>query len=244
MPTQPSQATAEGMPKIQMTRRSLLAGIVCLTAPVPTRVSAALADVPKTELEELIEQHRIALNAASSAWDRVSEIEDATDWSGCSRIQVQVGNLLSGWDNEGNQILRPIYAYSDTDVDNHLNRTLRTSISLAQSQLLKDKTLEHYDQKRSELKAVLRRCEAERQSLEDNVGLTSAKDEARRCSSIAIALEDAIIEMVPGNLADAALKAHFIISQDDNVTFFEEARLMDALKSIAAASGYQRERNV
>ncbi|MEN5278163.1 hypothetical protein ABE527_14580 [Brucella sp. TWI432] len=237
MPTQPSQATAEGMPKTQMTRRSMLAGAVGI---VVAGTSTTIAEPAMSELESLIEQHRIALKATSDAWDQVSEIEDTADWSGRCEVRVQVGNLLSGWDNDGNQILRPIYAYSDADVDIHLNRTLQSSLNLAWSDMGKARAAERCEEKKAVLKAVLRECDAQNQIIEDRVGMTAVKDEAQRCSSITVALEDAIIEFVPANLNEAALKAQFIVSQHDDA-FFDEERLMNAFKSIAAAGSNQQE---
>ncbi|TCQ80237.1 hypothetical protein EDF68_103290 [Ochrobactrum sp. BH3] len=235
-------AAAEGMPKIQMTRRSMLAGAVGVAVAGTSITGVTMAEPSVSELESLIERHRIALKATSAAWDQVGDIEDGTDWSDRCEVRVQVGNLLSGWDKEGNQILRPIYAYSDTEVDIHLNRTLQSSINLAWSDVEKARTAERYDEKKAELKAVLRECDAQNQAIEDRVGMTAAKHEAQRCSSITVALEDAIIDLVPANLNDAALKAQFIVSQHDDA-FFDEERLMNAFKSIAAALGNAGEKS-
>jgi len=234
MTTDATRANAQAMP---LTRRRALAttgaGILAALSPAPSAISAE-ADSSLAALCRLLDALVEARAINSFDWDVSAQIENRISHS-LPNVRVQVGRVLKGRDDEGNNIWEPMYAYTPDCIERHYQREegfcdvlQRKGTPGYQSAV---KCIRQQKQEKLDELAALR---AEAKRIEDDAGYTAACDQARATSQVVTAIESDILAFVPGSLAAAARLASWVSSAMED-GFLNDEGVAAALASIGKA---------
>ncbi len=236
MPNPVVPAVAEGLPN----RRTALAltgsGLVAALTTIATTSKASIHDASLAAVEALIQRHTDAVRAEKAAWDDVPEDDDPRR----QHVRVQVGKLLKGRDDDGNDIWDPIWAYNDERIEQSINRHRDAMIGMwghrpGETERLTDL----YATKVTEKKEQLAALRAEDDRILAEIGYTAAEQKASAALDAVRALEHEILSFVPQTLAAAVRQAQWAIagSEDDGDYYLDGADMQKLVQSIAAAGG-------
>lgn len=235
MPNPPVPAAAEGL---SATRRTALAltgsGLVAALATIATTARASSVDSSLAAVEVLIQRHADAVYAGKAAWEAIPSDDDPL--RPC--VRVQVGKLLKGRDDDGNDIFEPIWAYDDKRIEQSVNRHRDAMIGMwghrpGETEIL----TERYAAKVAEKKAALAALQAEDDRILAEIGYTAAMDKASAALDAVRAIEQEILSFVPGTLAAAARQAEWATAglADEGDYYLDGADMQKLVASIAAA---------
>lgn len=220
-----------------MDRRSFIKCAAAVSALPATISSPVLAG---SSLLALIHEHERLYVIDSKAWDAVAEIDDQAMRS-APREAVQVSRLLVGRGEDGEKIFKPIFESTEEGVRKHyqeLARHARYMLPSPRAEKWLSGRLVGIDDEMHQKLNELEACRAARKRHEDKCGHTAALEAARACAAKVKAVERLIIDYVPANLEEAALKARWLVAKinDDRSYLLDtEGCLEDALASIGRA---------
>lgn len=97
-----------------ITRRAALAAIpaAALVPAIPANGHRSSLD----EIDRLIEAHKQAKVVDEQLWGVAADLSEVVE-PRLPHCRVQVGRLVGMRDEDGNETWRPIYAYSDEEID-------------------------------------------------------------------------------------------------------------------------------
>ena len=207
-----------------ITRRTAIKGGLVLAA---TSHTAVAGDSPST-VHSLIEQHERVLDASHAAWGIIADLM-ARHFEELPAVKVQTSNLYLGRDDEGKDISKPIYAYSEEGV--------RKEYAAHIMGALNDKQRQQFEARQAASIAELRTLEAKKKELEDACGITAAVELARSLDAEQKRVMGDLIAAIPLTLAEAAAKAAHLHDafERDRVEYDEEI-LLSVIKAMAQIS--------
>jgi hypothetical protein len=226
-------AAAEGL---SATRRTALAltgwGVVAALTTIAATARASSVDPSLAAVEALIQRHAGAVNAGKAAWEAIPSDDDPRrPW-----VRVQVGRLLTGRDDDGNDIFEPIWAYSDENIEQLINRSRPASLSIGGPERAAAVN-ERFDARIAAAKAELAALQAEDDRILAQIGYTAATEKASVALDVVRAIEHEILSFVPGTLAAAARQAEWATAglADDGDYYLDGADMQKLVASISAA---------
>ena len=221
-------------------RRSALLAISG-AALIPLSPASAVVGSPRLNL--LFEAHKYAKAKDGETWSHVVEMESLI-FGKLPNCRVQVGRILRGRDDDGNETWTPIYSYSTEDIDSRAESNAETYVRLNArgpnaadiEKAIRKAQAEWAGRKKGELTAL----QAESKRIEDESGYTAALEDAVAISEYVKNIEAEIVAFVPDTLQMAAEKAAWVIEafSEENGAYLSdrgEDGLIDALKAIARA---------
>ncbi|MHC1548870.1 hypothetical protein [Phyllobacterium sp. K27] len=194
-------------------------------------------DTSLMALQALIGQHQDLYAMDELTWDKVAEIEDSPTMRALKVPSVHVGRRLLGRDEDGNDVWQPIHAYSDEEIDHHIDQHLHSALHMCGNREdWKEPHRVAYNAKRAVHKANLAALKEAAKKIEDECGYTAALEAARKTKSLVDDVEKQVLSFVPSSLAAAATLAGFVCSNLDGKAYFDDDAILATLKSIAEAS--------
>lgn len=214
-----------------ISRRAILTGSTATAAVMAaTTIPAPAASCPSlAKLEEMIACHAEAWQADEAAHYAIPE-----DTGPLPRVQV--GRRLA-WDEGGNRLYEPIWAYSAEDIDRQYDRHIESSVALfGRTPEREAKIRQDYADRIAEKKADLARQEAEAKRYEDASGFTAAQERASAASAAVKAIERKILAFVPTSLQAASRLAQWAsetVATEKGYLYKDDLRVV--LQQIASA---------
>ncbi|KQQ70891.1 hypothetical protein ASF70_18765 [Rhizobium sp. Leaf321] len=170
-------------------------------------------------LQTMIASYEEAYREDQILWGIPCEIEDLPAMKEKPRRRVQVGKLIVGRDDAGNDTFQPIFAYSEAKIREEASRSFDAGVGLfcnpkntTQMAVRKAKWDAWADSKIAELATIEAACK----EFEDACGYTVALKAAVASSDRVRALENSILEYVPTSLDEAAIKSRWIVQGMNN----------------------------
>jgi hypothetical protein len=165
-------------------------------------------------LETMIASYEEAYRKDQILWRILCELENLPTMQDKPAQRVQVSRYIFGKDDEGNDRSTPIFAYSENDIREEATRNFNAGIGVFCNPRDAEKVAARrakWDSWAEGKIAELSAIEAECKTVEDACGYTEALSAARASSERVRGIENAILEQVPTTLAEAALKARWIV---------------------------------
>ena len=166
--------------------------------------AAAWAPPRPNTLTTLFQDHADAMTVDDEAWNRLSELEDSETMSNQPRRRVQVGRMIMGRDENGEDVFDPIYCYTEEDIRENFERHLHPLLGVPVPA-----HMARMEAKLAEFRAIV----AERQRIEDDCGYTGATKKAKATAARVKEIEQEILDFVPATLDEAARKAKWLVEQ-------------------------------
>jgi hypothetical protein len=225
------------------TRRSFLGSVTVATLGVTATPSYPETNKPplRTKLDDLINSHHAAILHDRAAWDAVSDLDECEAMLNRPTARVQTSRLIIGRDDNGAEVFKPLYSYSEQDIralflkNDHWQpgRMLH-----GREEQLRDRRAAYYKRMEDHI-AALREIEDERQRIEDQCGYTVTLREARRTSEGVRMIEAEIVGYVPASFDDAIKKANWCVwaASDDHCYLYDTDNMCAVLTAALAAIG-------
>jgi len=196
-------------------------------------------------LEALIAEHARIKALDNAAWVVVGDLTEALEMSeaGHPMPKVQTSYLLTGRDDEGNDIKKPIYSYSEDAIEKVYADHLKALLPL-HPESRRPVVKGNFERRLAEKLEEFRKRKVEYDTRERDIGLTAALAEARRLSDEVRGVEAEIVAFIPTTLAEAVEKAAWCAqayrSEDDAYLYDhadgdENNPLLAALEAIGRA---------
>jgi hypothetical protein len=177
-------------------------------------------------ISERIKAHKQAWADLDAATRRLSDIEEANP---IEPPRVQYGRSLVGLNDDGSDEWRPLYAYSEDEINRRADRVANVLRSIwCDSPNIADKV----EQRRERLLAELREKQAEVVAAEASCGITEAEQEQDRASGAEQQCLDALIGHQFHTIEDIRLAASYLTDQHRAGSIFHSA-LVDFVKTLA-----------
>jgi hypothetical protein len=182
-----------------ITRRSAIVGLAALPALAAVVAAPALADTPSA-VTAAIAKHKAAMRAIRSLGRREARLETLPDRP--PRPAVQIGNMVS-WDERGERIKTPIFAYSHEAISAECDRHLPTPWGTEASRQARRVRFEGFH--REFTRMVRARVRFDRAS-----GLIECRRQVRDAFAREAEAEAAVLLARPIDAAEGRLKAAYI----------------------------------
>lgn len=227
-----------------MNRRTVLKGGAVLAITAHSKVASGTAHEVKNDcaaLEALFADHATAMAADNEAWSESSDIEDSEAMCGRPKLEIQIGRMYVGRDDDGNEVTRPIIVDSiqkmETDAKNFRDQRIRLHTRPGKDHEIREKIeascRNWINSKTEEFRAI----EAERKRIEDECGYTAAVARRDQTMDRVKEIERQIVDFEPQDLQTAGMKARWIVhAYEEQAVYIEDEDLLDALKAIGRAS--------
>jgi hypothetical protein len=211
MPNNPVRASGEAMPEINRRKALSLAGVCALAMGAGVSPGlAAEADDNLWQLDTLIEAHATAYAENCDLWEAAGNL-DIEPFS-----KVQVGYILRGRDDDGNDIKESRFAYSVENIEQHFESYKEPNRSIfgfgpggAERVRKINKRYEELARKKTDEFLAL---EAEKKRREDASGYTAALAAARASTKAVQEIEARIMAFPPQSLAAARSLAQWALA--------------------------------
>jgi len=201
-------AAGEAMPAAnQINRRNVLALTATGITAALTGSAATTAAAKAPSISALIEAHKSAWTDMDAATKRLSDIEEA---AALPPVRVQRGRLLAGVKMDGSDEWEPLYAYSEDELNRHLDRDADVLRALwKDNPAITDKV----EERRQRLLNELREKQAERDAAEAACGITAATAAQEAASEAEGECLDALIGHQFHTVEDIRLAASYLTDQ-------------------------------
>lgn len=163
-------------------------------------------------LDALIANHNEAIKHDCVTWTIVGDLTEALDESpdGHQPPKVQTSVLYCGKDDDGKDIRKPQFSYSEEDIREVFTRHKHSQLALYPGpgvNVSRDKVAARYDADMEAKISEFRELVAAYEKREADIGLTAALKAAKATSAEVRLIEAMIVDFVPATLAEASRKS-------------------------------------
>lgn len=151
---------------VSITRRRMLVGAAVASVAVAVP-AAAIASAAPSVVMDAIAAHKAAmrhLRKCNRELDRLRALP------GYQSERVQVGNLIRGFDDKGERVTQPIYAYTHDEIDAHYGRHIDVQATVGFGARVRERT----EAQREAAHKSLRRIERANKRRNKLLGITAA----------------------------------------------------------------------
>lgn len=219
-----------------LNRRAALGGIASLAAVAP----AMAIQIAPSGLTARIKAHRNAVAIADERWDAFSVVSEANPGVALRSAKVQIGRLLlGGKDDDGNDRWKPMYAFTDKDIDKVVDRDKALKLSWSDFQIARnpsvgDQIAQAAEDRRARLKADLLAQQEDIRRAEDACGITAAHEAALAASAVVAGCLEAILLHKPASLLEVTQAAEYLVDCNDRgVEGFDDETFVRLAKTLA-----------
>ncbi len=206
-----------------VSRRSMLAVMTASTALPMTPIMAA----SRFDLPSLVERHKLAAENVRRLSGEYNDIYDAAD---LGRPRVRYSWLLTGRDDDGNDIKEPLYAYCRVQIEQIIEKERRTLLSISFSGT--DRVNARCEGRKARLIAELEEELRLHLEAEEDAGITAADEALNAADAELDALTNAFLALRPTTLGQLrATLSHLMWCFEDESVAIAESDVVETIRA-------------